>query len=140
VTNRRLVIAERAGGELLCVRRDIGHLLDNLIENALRHAPGVSQVTVATRAHGQRFVLEVSDQGKGIPEDALPYIFDRFYRARSADGTRGGGLGLAIVKAIVQSHHGKVFAQSTVGIGTTFRIELPGFEAEVGERLLPVLA
>jgi signal transduction histidine kinase len=89
---------------------------------------------------GRRWVLEVSDEGPGIPESDLPYIFDRFYRARSADGTRGGGLGLAIVKAIVQSHHGKVFAQSTVGIGTTFRIELPGFEAEVGERLLPVLA
>jgi signal transduction histidine kinase len=140
VTSRPIVIEARAGGELLCVRRDIGHLLDNLIENALRHAPGISHVTLVARAHGRRFVLEVSDQGKGIPEDALPYIFDRFYRARSSDGTRGGGLGLAIVKAIAQAHHGKVFAESTIGVGTTFRVELPGYEAEAGERLLPVFA
>ena len=92
VTDRPLVIEARAGGELSCVRPDIGLLLDNLIENALRHTPDGSKVTLAARARGRRLVLEVSDEGEGIPDDALPYVFDRFYRARTADGTRGSGL------------------------------------------------
>jgi signal transduction histidine kinase len=137
VTNRPLVIAERVGGELSCVRPDIGLLLDNLIENALRHTPDGSKVTLAARSRGQRLVLEVSDEGEGIPDDALPYVFDRFYRARAADGTRGSGLGLAIVKAIAETHHGTVGVESELGVGTTFRVELPGFESEPVEDLLP---
>ena len=137
VTNRPLVIAERAGGELSCVRPDIGLLLDNLIENALRHTPDGSKVTLAARSRGHRLVLEVSDEGEGIPDDALPYVFDRFYRARAADGTRGSGLGLAIVKAIAETHHGAVGVESKLGVGTTFRVELPGFESEPVEDLSP---
>jgi signal transduction histidine kinase len=135
VTNRPLVIAARAGGELSCVRSDIGLLLDNLIENALRHTPEGSQVTLAARPRGNRLVLEVSDEGDGIADEALPYIFDRFFRARSADGTRGSGLGLAIVKAIAETHYGTVDAESELGVGTTFRVELPGFASEPAERL-----
>jgi signal transduction histidine kinase len=75
-------------------------------------------------------VLEVSDEGEGIPDEALPYVFDRFYRARSADGTRGSGLGLAIVKAIAETHGGTVGVESELGVGTTFRVELPGFVDE----------
>jgi len=133
VTDRPLVIAARAGGELSCVRPDVGLLLDNLIENALRHTPDGSQVTLAARARGHRLVLEVSDEGEGIPDEALPYVFDRFYRARTADGTRGSGLGLAIVKAIAETHHGTVGVESELGVGTTFRVELPGFEAAPAE-------
>jgi signal transduction histidine kinase len=140
VTNRRVVIAARAGGELTCVRQDIGLLLDNLIENALRHTPDGSTVTLTARSRGHRLVLEVSDQGDGIPDEALPYIFDQFYRARSADGTRGSGLGLAIVKAVVETYGGAVDVESALGVGTTFRVQLPGFEPEPGERLLPLLA
>jgi signal transduction histidine kinase len=130
VTQHPLAIAERAGGELSCVRPDIGLLLDNLIENALRHTPEGSTVTLAARARGRRLVLEVSDQGDGIADDALPYIFDRFYRARTAEGTRGSGLGLAIVKAIAETHGGTVDVESELGVGTTFRVELPGFQPE----------
>ena len=130
VTKRPLTIAARAGGELSCVRPDIGLLLDNLIENALRHTPEGSKVTLAARSRGRRLVLEVSDEGDGIPEKELPYVFDRFYRARSADGTRGSGLGLAIVKALAEAHGGVVDVESEVGVGTTFRVELPRFERE----------
>jgi signal transduction histidine kinase len=137
VTNRPLVIAERAGGELSCVRPDISLLLDNLIENALRHTPDGSKVTLAARPRGQRLVLEVSDEGEGIPDEALPYVFDRFYRARTADGTRGSGLGLAIVKAIAETHHGTIGVESELGVGTTFRIELPGFVREPDRETLP---
>ena len=134
VTNRRLVVAGRIGGTVACVRQDIARLLDNLIANALHHAPDGSTVTVAARARGHRLILEVSDEGTGIPEDDLPYIFDRFYRARSADGTRGSGLGLAIVRAIAENHGGAVDVESTLGAGTTFRVGLAGFEPGSAER------
>ena len=137
VSDRPLVIAARAPGELSCVRPDIGLLLDNLIENALRHTPDGATVTLAARSRGHRFVFEVSDEGEGIPEDVLPYVFDRFYRARSADGTRGSGLGLAIVKAIAETHHGTVSVESELGVGSTFRVELPGFDAEPAAETVP---
>ena len=95
---------------------------------------------IAARARGHRLVLEVTDHGGGIPSEELPYIFDRFYRARSSDGTRGSGLGLAIVKAIAESHEGEVSVESKLGRGTTFRVELPGFEADVHELLPPLAA
>jgi signal transduction histidine kinase len=134
------VITARAGGGLSCARQDIERLLDNLIENALRHTSNGASVTMAARARGHRLVLEVTDHGGGIPSEELPYIFDRFYRARSSDGTRGSGLGLAIVKAIAESHEGEVSVESKLGRGTTFRVELPGFEADVHELLPPLAA
>jgi signal transduction histidine kinase len=137
VTNRPLVVAERAGGEVSCVRPDIGLLLDNLIENALRHTPDGSTVSLAARSRGRRLVLEVSDEGPGIAEDALPYVFDRFYRARSANGTRGSGLGLAIVKAIAATHNGTVGVDSELGLGSTFYVVLPGFEHAPATESLP---
>ncbi|MDX6368696.1 MAG: hypothetical protein QOG93_198, partial [Gaiellaceae bacterium] len=140
VTERSVVVAARVGGGLSCARQDIERLLDNLIENALRHTPSGSSVTMAARARGRRLIIEVSDQGGGIPSDELPYIFDRFYRARSSDGTRGSGLGLAIVKAIAESHEGEVSVESKAGVGTTFRVELPGFEAGLHDQLPPLAA
>ena len=141
VTDRPLVITKRTAGELTCSRQDIERVLDNLIENALRHAREGSAVTMNASMRGRRWVLEVSDEGAGIPDAELPYIFDRFYRARAADGTRGSGLGLAIVKAITEAHGGAVSVQSKLGKGTTFRIELPGFEREQHvTRLAPVAA
>jgi signal transduction histidine kinase len=140
VTDRPVLIAARAGGRIRCSRQDIERLLDNLIENALRHARDGASVTLAAHASGNRLVLEVDDQGPGIPADELPYIFDRFYRARSSDGTRGSGLGLAIVKAIAEAHEGKVEVESVLGQGTTFRVELPGFEVPARTRRTPVAA
>ena len=140
VTDRPVVVGARVGGGLSCARQDIERLLDNLIENALRHTPSGSSVTLTARTRGRRLILEVSDQGVGIPSEELPYIFDRFYRARSSDGTRGSGLGLAIVKAIAESHEGEVSVESRAGLGTTFRVELPGFEADPQEQRSPLAA
>ncbi|MDP9258652.1 MAG: HAMP domain-containing histidine kinase [Actinomycetota bacterium] len=113
-------------------------LLDSAVERWRRVTERRLVVGARARARGRRLVLEVTDQGGGIPGDELPYIFDRFYRARSSDGTRGSGLGLAIVKAIAESHEGEVSVESKIGVGTTFRVELPGFEPEAHERLAPL--
>ena len=80
----------------------------------------------AERGDGM-IVLTVEDPGEGIAPEHLPHIFDRFYKTSSAKGmaSRGSGLGLSIVKAVVARHGGRVSATSTLGEGTTIRIELP---------------
>ncbi len=95
----------------------------NLIENAVKYGKKGGQVAVATQPDDNQFIrVMVSDNGRGIPADALPRIFERFYRVDKARSRESGGtgLGLAIVKHIVQSHGGKVWAESAVGCGTTF--------------------
>ena len=69
--------------------------------------------------------LPVSDDGIGIPEEALPHIFERFFRVDTARDRSGIGLGLSIVDWIVQTHDGKIEVQSELGKGTTFRVTLP---------------
>ncbi|MDB6058907.1 MAG: sensor histidine kinase [Verrucomicrobiales bacterium] len=95
----------------------------NLIENAIKYGKPNGQVTVSAKPSGEDLVeVEVRDDGRGIPADALPRIFERFYRVDKARSREAGGtgLGLAIVKHIVQSHGGKVRAESTMGAGTAF--------------------
>jgi signal transduction histidine kinase len=70
-------------------------------------------------------VLEVSDTGVGIPEDRLPLVFERFYRADPSRADGGAGLGLSIARQIAASHGGEVLAQSTPGEGSTFTLLLP---------------
>lgn len=105
----------------------IDEALENLVTNALRHTPDGGAITLRAARKGEAIALEVSDSGEGVQAEHLPFIFDRFYKARTARGaaTRGSGLGLSIVKAIVTRHGGQVSAESTVGTGTTVRIELP---------------
>ncbi|HXF85992.1 MAG TPA: ATP-binding protein [Anaerolineales bacterium] len=101
----------------------IAQVFENLFTNAIKYAPG-SPITVLLRQSGQKITVSFSDQGPGIPPDALPFIFERFYRVRSERAT-GTGLGLYICKQIIEAHRGKIWAESTPGQGTTFFIELP---------------
>jgi signal transduction histidine kinase len=70
-------------------------------------------------------VISFQDQGPGIDSESLPFIFDRFYRARNEKTITGTGLGLYICKQIIEAHRGKIWAESNPGEGTTFFIELP---------------
>ena len=101
----------------------IAQVLDNLFTNAIKYAPG-SPITVFLRERGEKQVIQFKDNGPGIPKESLPLIFERFYRARSEKAT-GTGLGLYICKQIIDAHRGKIWAESTLGQGTTFFIELP---------------
>jgi signal transduction histidine kinase len=104
----------------------IERLLDNLLENAIRHTPAGGRIEVAVTGAGSTVGLQISDTGGGIAGEALPHIFERFYTDRTRSPSAGGaGLGLAIAKRIVELHGGHIVARSELGQGTTFTIALP---------------
>ena len=103
-------------------------VVDNLLENAVRHTPQGGRVTVraGTLPTDELFVA-VKDTGEGIPDTVIENVFDRFRRAdpSRARTTGGAGLGLAIAKNLVEAHRGRIEAQSSPGGGTTFRFTIP---------------
>ena len=102
----------------------IREVLVNLLTNALRHTPAGGEVRIAAACDLDRRVatVTVTDSGSGIRPEALPHIFERFYRS---DGSGGSGLGLTIAKSLVTAHGGEIGAESTPGAGTTVRFTLP---------------
>ncbi len=108
----------------------LAQVLRNLLTNALRHTPKGGTVTLrAYRPDDATNVIrvEVSDTGTGIPPEALPHVFERFWRADQSRtrATGGSGLGLAIARALVEAHGGEIGVTSEVGKGTTFWFTLP---------------
>jgi len=116
-------------GEPVVLPADAGHLrrvVDNLVLNAIKFSREGDRVHVRIRPEADAVVLEVEDEGMGIPEDELPRLFDRFFRATPARGRIAGtGLGLSICQAVVQAHGGAIDVASEVGRGTTFTVRLP---------------
>jgi signal transduction histidine kinase len=113
--------------ELRFDRERIVQLLTNLVGNALKFTPAGGVVEVDLQETDDGAILEVRDDGPGIPVDELPHIFDRFYRGTNTGDARasGSGLGLSIVRSIVEMHGGEIDVASVVGEGTAFRILLP---------------
>ncbi len=105
----------------------IGQVLVNLLYNAIQHNPNGVEVSFSVQKNGNEAVLRVADNGTGIAAEALPHVFERFYRAdKSRSGTKNGsGLGLAISQAIVQAHGGTIRAESQAGQGAVFTVSLP---------------
>jgi two-component system phosphate regulon sensor histidine kinase PhoR len=108
-------------------RAQLGLLLSNLIDNALRYTPAKGAVCVRLNAAESRAVLQVSDTGPGIPAGELSRVFERFYRVDKARArqTGGTGLGLAIVRHVAEAHGGTVRVDSELGRGSTFTVTLP---------------
>jgi signal transduction histidine kinase len=105
----------------------IGRVLNNLISNALRHTPEGGQVTVKAYTHSPGLMVEVIDNGEGIPEHDQHLIFERFYRGEKSRNraTGGAGLGLAIAKGFVEAHGGEIGVESQPGEYTRFFFTLP---------------
>jgi signal transduction histidine kinase len=105
----------------------IHEVLHNLLENAVTHTPEKGRITITAEARGEWVAVTVRDSGEGIPAEALPRIFDRFYRVdKSRSRASGGsGLGLTIVKRMVEAHGGQIEAQSEPGRGSAFTFTLP---------------
>lgn len=101
-------------------------MVSNLIANAIKFTPDKGKVLVSARAEGEQIILQVTDNGPGIPPTDQPYIFDKFYRASNVPmDAPGTGLGLAIVKSIVENHQGRIWVESNLGQGTVFTVVLP---------------
>jgi len=102
----------------------LSQVFENLFSNAIKYAPG-SKLVISTKSLGKRVQISFEDKGEGIPEDFLPFLFERFYRVPGERTVTGTGLGLYICKQIVMAHHGKIWVDSVLDQGTTFFIELP---------------
>jgi two-component system, OmpR family, sensor kinase len=110
-------------------------LLLNLIDNALKYTPGGGNITLSLY-HDRAWVrVSVADTGVGIPADALPHIFDRFYRAQR-NGRKGAGLGLSIARWIAEAHGGGLTVESQVSKGSTFTLWLPTDAREEHDNVL----
>jgi signal transduction histidine kinase len=102
------------------------HMILNLIDNAVKYAAENTQVQVRLQFAERVVIVQVQDEGPGIPEQDIPRIFDKYYRGVQTDGGQYGvGLGLALVKAIVEAHEGEIKVQNVPTGGALFTVTLP---------------
>jgi two-component system, OmpR family, sensor histidine kinase KdpD len=111
---------------------EIDEVLTNLVENAVNYTPAGTEIRIAARRAPGEIEVEVSDRGPGIAPDALPRLFEPFYRAAdSRHGHRGSGLGLAVAKGLVEAHGGRIWAENRSGGGSRFLFTIPS--SSIGE-------
>ncbi|MEZ4737251.1 MAG: PAS domain-containing sensor histidine kinase [Caldilineaceae bacterium] len=106
-------------------KRLMRQIINNLITNALKYSGPDTQIVVNATCAGEVFVLQVCDEGIGIPKADMKYLFEPFHRAANVGAISGTGLGLAITKEAVEMHGGVISVESQLGIGTTFTVQLP---------------
>lgn len=116
--------------ENICVHADklrIGEVLSNLIANAINYTSEGGKVTIWLEKTETEIITHVTDTGEGIPQEAIPNLFTKFFRVAGTltKSTKGTGLGLYVSKSIVQLHHGKIWVESTYGSGSTFSFSIP---------------
>ncbi|MCP5207018.1 MAG: CHASE2 domain-containing protein [Hahellaceae bacterium] len=99
----------------------------NLLTNAIKYSPDNTAITIDVEESANDWLVSVCDQGYGIDEQELPYIFDKFHRQKKTEmsGDKGAGLGLRYVRVVIDKHLGDIHIESTVGKGTCFKIRLP---------------
>ncbi len=123
-------IEARIPSDLPFVNADIGlieRVLENLLDNAIRHTPHGGRIAVSLAADAGRVAVQVTDTGCGIPAEELPYVFDRFYQVKKSEREASGGvgLGLAIAKRILDLHASTIAVASSPQTGTRFDFALP---------------
>jgi K+-sensing histidine kinase KdpD len=102
------------------------HMVLNLVDNAIKYSPDFTEVTVTSSYEDERLLIQVADQGPGIPEKDLPQVFDKFFRGiQEGLPTKGSGVGLSAVKGIVTAHQGSIRAENLPERGALFTVELP---------------
>jgi signal transduction histidine kinase len=133
--SRRIALRVEAAASLPMVEADLGlmeRVLDNLIGNALQHAPEQGSVTVVVATCDGRLQVQVCDTGSGIPAEDLPFVFDRFYRGAHGRIEGGAGLGLAITRRILELHDSQIRVESDGKSGSRFSFSLPLHRATPG--------
>jgi signal transduction histidine kinase len=106
-------------------RDRLGQVLDNLIGNAIKYSPEGGEIAIQVEATDAEGRVSIEDHGIGIAGDALPRLFERFYQGQDPGVSTGLGLGLYISRMLVESHGGRIWAESEPGQGSTFVIALP---------------
>jgi signal transduction histidine kinase len=106
-------------------RERLRQAISILLDNAVKYTPEGGRVTMRIVEEDGSVGVEVSDTGIGIPEDQIPHVFERFYRAEEARSTEGLGLGLSIARQIAEDHKGSIEVRSKLGEGSTFIIRIP---------------
>ncbi|HET7629225.1 MAG TPA: ATP-binding protein [Bacillales bacterium] len=131
-----LTLSLKGEGEAVFDPDRIEQVLTNLIDNAIRHCSEGGEVTLAVAAMKDGMKVSVADTGSGIPEEDLPFVFERFYKAdkaRTRGRKSGTGLGLAIAKNLVEAHEGSIGVKSKIGEGTTFSFFIPRISEDRGK-------
>ena len=132
--------AERNGLEIVTIHNNflpdvsadftrIDQVFTNLIHNAIKFTPPGGKITLAARQDEDQVVFTIEDTGIGISAEVLPRIFERFYKADRSRASTGTGLGLSISKHVVESHGGRIWAESEEGKGSKFSFSLPVIQA-----------
>jgi PAS domain S-box-containing protein len=101
------------------------HIFGNLLSNAVKYSPEGGAVTFEVKLHADELEFMVADQGIGLPVQDIPRLFEPFFRASNSGSISGTGLGLSIVKRAVEIHSGRIWVESELGKGTTFKVRLP---------------
>ncbi|WP_305044303.1 ATP-binding protein [Geoalkalibacter sp.] len=130
VASKKHRVLLRCPEKLPTIRGDENRLmqvLKNLVSNAIKYSPEGGDVVLGAKAEGDEVLLFVQDQGLGIPSHARDRIFERFYRVDDSEKRLPGGigLGLALVREVIRAHGGRVWVESTIGVGSTFYVSLP---------------
>ena len=115
-------------------------VLINIIDNAIKYTPPGSQINITVRREDQMVLIEISDNGPGVSEDAKTKLFDMFYTADNArgDGRRGLGLGLSLCKSIIDAHGGKIYVKDNIPQGTIFCFTLQAEEVNINDKTLNI--
>lgn len=103
----------------------VDQVLSNLIENAAKYSPAGAEIGIAAHVTDGSLRITVTDDGSGIAPEALPHIFEPFFRGSHARRSSGSGLGLAVARGLVEAHHGRIWAENRPGGGSSFSFDIP---------------
>lgn len=126
-TNSIEVVVSEANCKIDADGDRLVQVMVNLVSNAVKFSEKGKKVYIDAVEKGEFVELRIKDEGRGIPKEAIPKLFDRFHQVSASDGARGKGtgLGLSISKALIEAHNGTIEVESEVGVGTTFILRLP---------------
>ena len=131
------ILFENAAAEV-CAEVDpsaLGHVLDNLISNAIKYSPRAQTVRVRLSEAADEVTIAVIDQGIGVPDEDRERVWERFFRAGNAHEVVGTGVGLDLVRLFAEAHGGRAELDSALGEGSTFSVTLPRTLAAVGKEI-----
>lgn len=123
---------EQAPEQIIADPKQLDQIFTNFLSNSVKYSPGKGRIEVTARADGEYVTISFHDHGVGIPEDEMPKLFERFFRASTSTGIPGTGIGLNLVKQLVEMHSGSIDVSSAEGEGSTFSARLPVGTADEG--------